>query len=77
MARVTLYMAAGCHLCERARATLAAENVEFTEVDIGGDAELEERYREWLPVLEIDGERVFVYFIQPEALRRRLSREWR
>jgi glutaredoxin len=74
---VVLYTAAGCHLCDRARATLVAENVEFTEVDIGGDAELEDRYREWLPVLEIDGERAFVYFIQPEALRRRLAPERR
>jgi hypothetical protein len=34
---------------------------------------LESRYREWLPVLEIDGERAFVYFVQPEALRRKLA----
>jgi glutaredoxin len=71
--RVVLYAAAGCHLCERARRTLAAEGVEFAEIDIGGDPELEARYREWLPVLEIDGERAFVYFVQPEALRRKLA----
>ena len=33
------------------------------EVDITGDAELEARYREWLPVVEIDGERAFVYYV--------------
>jgi hypothetical protein len=36
--------------------------------------ELEERYREWLPVVEIGGERSFVYFLEPEAFRRKLSR---
>jgi hypothetical protein len=46
---------------------------ELEEVDISGDAGLEERYRELLPVVEIDGERVFTYFVQPDALRRRLA----
>ncbi len=41
-------------------------------MDISGDPELEARYREWLPVVEIDGERAFVYYVPPEALRRRL-----
>jgi Glutaredoxin-like domain (DUF836) len=44
------------------------------EVDISGDAELEERYREWLPVVEIDGERAFVYHVDPEGFRRKLER---
>jgi hypothetical protein len=43
------------------------------EVDIGGDPQLEARYREWLPVVEIDGERAFTYFVQPDALRRKLA----
>jgi hypothetical protein len=42
-------------------------------VDITGDDALEARYREWLPVLEIDGERAFVYHIDEAALRRKLS----
>jgi glutaredoxin len=72
--RVVLYHAEGCHLCERAREVLRGElGDRFEEVDIGGDAELEARYREWLPVVEIDGERAFVYFVDPAALRRRLA----
>ena len=43
------------------------------EVDISGDPALEARYREWLPVVEIDGERAFTYFVHPEALRRKLA----
>jgi hypothetical protein len=47
--------------------------VEFEEVDVGGDPELEARYREWLPVVEIDGRRAFVYYVDPQALRRKLA----
>jgi hypothetical protein len=42
-------------------------------VDIGGDPELERRYRAELPVLEIDGERAFTYFVDQKALAARLS----
>jgi glutaredoxin len=74
---VVLYHAEGCHLCERARGTLAAlrqeHEFELREVDIGGDAELEARYREWLPVVEIDGERAFVYYLDEAAFLRKLA----
>jgi hypothetical protein len=43
------------------------------EVDIAGSPDLEARYREWLPVVEIDGERAFTYFVQPDALRKKLA----
>ena len=46
---------------------------DLEEVNIGGVPELEERYREWLPVIEIDGERAFVYHVQAEGLRRKLA----
>jgi glutaredoxin len=75
---VTLYISPGCHLCDRARDVLAEARdeigFELVEVDIAGDPELEARYREWLPVVEIDGERAFVYHVDPTGLRRRLSR---
>jgi glutaredoxin len=77
MKRVVLYSATDCSLCKRAYAQLLAlrAELEFTleEVDIGGVPELEERYREWLPVVEIDGERAFVYHVDDDAFRRRLS----
>jgi hypothetical protein len=49
----------------------------LTEVDIGGDPELEARYREWLPVVEIGGERAFVYYVDEAAFRRRLAAQSR
>jgi glutaredoxin len=74
MPRLVLYHAQGCHLCDRARRVLDEAGVGYDEIDISGDPELEARYREWLPVVEIDGERAFVYYVDPAGLRRRLSR---
>ena len=75
--RLTVFHASGCHLCERAVGqlrTLRDElGFELEEVAIDGDPELEERYREWLPVVELDGERLFTYYVHEDALRRRLG----
>ena len=46
---------------------------ELAEVDITGDPDLEARYREWLPVVEIDGERAFVYHVDESGFRRKLA----
>jgi hypothetical protein len=46
---------------------------ELEEISIDGDPDLEGRFRELIPVVEIDGEQAFVYFVPPEALRRRLA----
>jgi glutaredoxin len=78
---VTLFHADGCHLCERARAQLAALRdelgFELVEVDITGRAELEAAYRALLPVVELDGERLFTYYVHEAALRRRLAAQTR
>jgi glutaredoxin len=70
---VVVYHAEGCHLCERALEQLRAfrEELDFElrEVDITGDEALEAAYREWLPVVEIDGRRRFTYHLQPEPFR--------
>lgn len=71
--RVVLYSAEGCHLCERALEVVDQVCAgDFERVDIGGVPELEAAYRASIPVVEIDGERAFTYFVQPEALRQRL-----
>jgi len=71
--RVVLYTAQGCSLCRRAKDVLQRLQVEHSEVDITGDPALEPRYREWLPVVEIDGERAFVFFLDEDALLRKLG----
>jgi glutaredoxin len=75
--QVVLYSASGCHLCEAARRVITAARdelgFELREVAIDGDPELEAEYREWIPVVEIDGERRFTYFVHPDALRRAVA----
>jgi glutaredoxin len=77
MVEVRVFHAEGCHLCERALAQvreLRQElDFELAEVDIGGDEALEAAYREWIPVVEIDGRRRFTYWIDPNALRRAVA----
>jgi glutaredoxin len=78
---VTIYHAQGCHLCERAQALLAELRDELgfalEQVAIDGDADLEAAYRELLPVVELDGERLFTYYVFPDVLRRRLGAQSR
>jgi glutaredoxin len=77
VAEVVVYHAEGCHLCERARAQVRALQAELgfdlREVDIGGDPELEAAYREWLPVVEVDGRRRFTYYVHPDGLRKAVA----
>ena len=74
---MVLYTATGCHLCEAARrvVTKVRDEVGFEvrEVAIDGDPALEAEYREWIPVVEIDGRRRFVYHVHPDALRRAVA----
>jgi hypothetical protein len=51
----------------------AEQPFELEEVDVSGDPGLEARYRELLPVVEIAGEQAFTYFVEPDALRRKLA----
>jgi glutaredoxin len=77
MTEVVLYTASGCHLCEAARRVIGKAHdelgFELREVAIDGDPELEAAYREWIPVVEIDGRRRFVYHVHPDALRRAVA----
>jgi glutaredoxin len=72
---VRVYVGRDCHLCELARVELerlrAELGFELDEVEITGDPELERRYRELLPVIEVDGEQVSIYRVEEEELRSR------
>ncbi|MSO58292.1 MAG: glutaredoxin family protein [Thermoleophilia bacterium] len=73
-----VFVAGGCHLCDAAEAIVrdvcAAAGASFGIVPIDGDPELERRYRERLPVVEVDGEAAFTFFVSPDGLRRVLAR---
>jgi len=46
---------------------------ELEEIAIDGAPELEARYRELIPVVEIDGQQAFTYHVHEDAFRRRLG----
>jgi len=76
---LTLYSRPGCHLCEdmkalieRVRRTIP-DTVRVTEVDVSADPELERRYGQEIPVLEMNGKKVAKYRVKEEDLRRMLG----
>jgi glutaredoxin len=75
---VTLYGRPGCHLCDDARALLLALAPElgFTlaERDIEADDDLLRRYLERIPVVALEGEELFDFFVDEGVLRDRLGR---
>jgi len=78
MRKVTVYHAQECHLCSRALEVVdevrRGTGFELELVDIAGDQELEARYREFLPVIEVDGVRAFTYVVTADGLREALAR---
>ena len=77
MTHVILYGKPGCHLCDDARVVVNAvrddAGFELEEVDITLDPVLANRLGERIPVLEIDGEEAFEYFVDARELRRRVG----
>lgn len=77
MTRLTLYGKAGCHLCEDARAVVLEVRqrhpFELEEVDITRDPSLFARYKERIPVIQIDGEEVLELVIESAELERCLA----
>jgi glutaredoxin len=73
---ITLYGRPGCHLCDDARAVLERLRGElpFTllERDIEQDDALLRVYLERIPVIALDGEELFDFFVDEAELRRRL-----
>jgi glutaredoxin len=76
--QVTLYGKPGCHLCDDARAVVervrAEHPFELREVDVTLDPELHRAYGERIPVLELDGEELFEFFVDAAELGRRIDR---
>ena len=78
MKRVVLYGTPGCHLCDNARAAVErvreAHPFELEEVDVSIDPWLYRRYGERIPVLAVDDEELFEFFVDEVALLERLDR---
>jgi glutaredoxin len=70
---LVLYGRPGCHLCEDAREVLERVGAPFREVNIETDDALHARLLERIPVVVLDGEELFEYFVDEQTLRARLS----
>jgi len=74
---LTLYSRPGCHLCDGARVVLervrADSPFSLREIDITTDDALHRRYLERIPVVCLDGDELFEFFVDEHALRRRLQ----
>jgi glutaredoxin len=70
--RLTVYERPGCHLCEDARAVLDRVGEPYAQVDIERDDALLARYLERIPVVTLDGEELFEFFVDEDVLRARL-----
>jgi glutaredoxin len=67
--RLVLYGRPGCHLCDDARDVLDRVGEPYRSVDIESDDELLRRYLERIPVVTVDGEERFEFFVDEAALR--------
>ncbi len=74
---VTLYGRPGCHLCDDARAALerVRARIPFVldERDITASDEWHRAYLVRIPVVCLDGEELFEYHVDEDALARRLG----
>ncbi|HXP29174.1 MAG TPA: glutaredoxin family protein [Solirubrobacteraceae bacterium] len=74
---ITVYSRPDCHLCADAMAALRGLQDELgfrlTETDIDGDEALQRAYFERIPVIVLDGEELFDYFVDEPLLRERLE----
>ena len=74
MVNVIIYSKKDCHLCDIAKETLLKVQQELpfslNEIDIEKDKAAFERYKYLIPVIEIDGEKVFNYLIDENELKK-------
>lgn len=74
---VTLYTRPGCHLCEDAKGAMAPVLREFgaplREVNIEGDAVLEDRYGVDIPVIFLGARKVAKHRVDAAQFRRQLQ----
>jgi Glutaredoxin-like domain (DUF836). len=71
--RLVLYGREDCHLCDDARTVLERIGHPFEEVDIESDDDLLRRYLERIPVIALDGEDLYDFFVDEADLRARVG----
>jgi glutaredoxin len=77
MTSVVVYSRPGCHLCEEAmevvRRVQARRPFTLVERDIESDDALLRAYLERIPVVAVDGEELFQFFVDEDALERAVT----
>lgn len=75
---VQLYTKSGCSLCDKAKEVILQTAKEYPihieEIDIGGNSELLSRYGEEIPVVFVDGVKLFKFHVDPEKLRKAIRK---
>ena len=78
MIEVTVYSRSNCHLCEVALEVISEIRNEFeftiTKILIDGNAELEEKYGEQVPVILINNQLHDFFRVDPERFRLAISK---
>ena len=77
-----LYTKADCPLCDEAKESLeplaAQFPIQIEEIDITTNLGLFTKYKELIPVLELEGKQLFVHRIHVKVLKRKLMwQRWR
>ncbi len=79
MIELLLYSRADCELCREMEQVIASELPRFAarleKIEIDGNAELEARFGQEVPVLFVNGRKAFKYRCTGRELRKRLTRE--
>jgi glutaredoxin len=77
-ATVIIYTRPGCHLCDEAKAAIDGSGCEgefsLEEVNIDENEVLRERYGNDIPVIFINGVKVFKHRVVPVEFKRKLRR---
>jgi glutaredoxin len=77
-ATVVIYSRPGCHLCEEAKAAIQSAGClgefDLCEVNIDDDPAALERYHSDIPVVFINGVKVFKHKVDPREFKRKLRR---
>lgn len=77
-ATVTIYTRPGCHLCDEAKAAIEASGCtgeySLEEINIDEDPALRERYGYDIPVIFINGVKVFKHRVYSGEFKRKLRR---
>lgn len=75
---VTIFSRPGCHLCEVAKEAMLNAGCEgefvLEEVNIDEDSALRDRYGDDIPVIFINGVKVFKHRVDPSEFKRKLYR---